>query len=161
MIFIKFESKTLKREKRAILNHLDFDNEKEHILISHIIKEAINKNTILYALKDSSKTLKGILGLIALSASKIEFYKSQKPTITIDLLFVSKKFRKQQFQHFNNQKISEILLEFAVSQSYQTQKIIAVRYLILYPYNQEKKLISFYKKFGFLHLDKEWLYLKL
>lgn len=169
----KFKSYTAskaKQEKRALLNSVEFSSDsskaqREEALLSQALSFAQNNSTKLYTIKDSSSTLKGILGVIALSASDVMIEDTKKPVILIDLLFVSNQYRSTVYEHLDNSKISQLLLEYAVSKFYDVRQHIGVSYLILYPERgrENKNLVSFYQSMGFSYATNkhEWMYVKL
>lgn len=98
------------------------------------------------------------LGCISLSASSV----NDTPSCQIDYLFVDYNYRKQILKELDNLLISEYLILLAVQVSEKTRENIAMKYLVLYPDRQSKKLVNHYKtNFGFNHLTKEWLCIKL
>ena len=150
----KFKSYTAskaKQEKRSLLNSVNFSKDpskaqREKALLSQALSFAQNNSTKLYTIKDTTSTLKGILGFIALSASDVMIEDIKKPVILIDLLFVTNQYRSTVYEHFDNSKISQLLLEYAVSKFYEVREHIGVSYLILYPEKgrENKNLVSFY-----------------
>lgn len=169
----KFKSYTAskaKQEKRALLNVVEFSNDpskvqREETLLSQALSFAQNNSTKLYSIKDTTSKLKGILGLIALSASDVMIEDSKKPVVLIDLLFVSNQYRSNIYEHLDNSKISQLLLEYAVSKFYEVREHVGVSYLILYPERgrENKNLVSFYQSMGFSYATNkhEWMYVKL
>lgn len=109
--------------------------------------------------------LKGILGFIALSASEVMLDDTKKPVVLIDLLFVNKKYRSTIYEHLDNSRISQLLLEYAISKFYEVREHIGVSYLILYPDGgkENSDLVNFYKSMGFSYATNkhEWMYIKL
>jgi len=153
--FISFNSKKLKINKRSLLNILEFKNEKEKLLVEYTLKKAIRGSTKIYFFK-----LKKFIGLVALSTGNIIIDKEIFPSINIDLLFVTKSYRKTLLKEYNK-KISEILLDFCFEISKNIQEKVGVRFISLYPYNNETKLINFYKKYGFIELKNNFMILKI
>ena len=158
--FISFSPRKLKINKRALLSVLEFHNEKEKLLVEYIIKEAIKENSKIYFLK-GFKNLKGYIGVVALSASSIIIDKKIFPAISLDLLFVTNSYRKVRLKELNNKKVSEILLDFCVERSKELKDYIGIRYICLYPYNNEPKLTEFYIKYGFFKLKSNFMLLKI
>jgi len=154
--FVTFNSKKLKLNKRSLLNILEFENEKEKSLVEYTLKKAIRRSTKIYFLK-----IKKFIGVVALSASSVIIEKEIFPAINIDLLFVSKSYRKSLFNELNNKKISEILLDFCIEITQEIKEKIGIRYISLYPYNNETKLIHFYEKYGFIKLKDNFMILKI
>jgi GNAT superfamily N-acetyltransferase len=168
--FTSYSTSSVKLQKRSLLNAVEYSKEnqkatREQALLHQAISFASNNSTKLYSLKDRTKTLQGILGYVALSASEIMIDKSKKPVVLIDLLFVNSKYRSKTYTHFENTKISQLLLEYAITKFYDVREHIGVNYLILYPENgrTNEKLVSFYKSMGFEYATKkhEWMYIKL
>jgi len=166
--FISYSSSKVKQEKRALLNVSSFSDDfkrarREEALLSQALSYAQNGSTKLYAVKNSK--LKGILGFIALSASEILIDDIKKPVVLIDFLFVNKQYRSKKYKELGNIKVSQILLEYAISKFYEVRECIGVNYLVLYPEKgrKNKNLVSFYKSMGFEYATKkhEWMYVKL
>lgn len=165
-----YSSSKVKSEKRSLLNAIEFSNQyeksdREKALLQQTIALVGNNSTKLYTLKDNSSKLKGILGFIALSASEVLIDKTKKPVVLIDLLLVNNLYRAKEYEHFENTKVSQLLLEYAVAKFYNVQEHIGVSYLVLYPDGGQEntKLVNFYKSVGFSYAtDKhEWMYIKL
>jgi len=154
--FIYFSPKKLKLHKRSLLNVLEFKNEKEKILVEFVIKSAINESTNLYALKD-----KKIIALIALSASSIMIDKKFFPAVNIDLLFVNNSYRNKVLKELNGNKVSSYLVDFAIFNANEVKNRVAVRFLSLFPFNKEEKLIRLYEKMGFFKLKSGFMVMKI
>jgi hypothetical protein len=154
--FIYFSPKKLKLHKRSLLNVLEFKNEKEKILVEFVIKSAINESTNLYALKD-----KKIIALIALSASSIMIDKRFFPAVNIDLLFVNNSYRNKVLKELNGNKVSSYLVDFAIFNANEVKNRVAVRFLSLFPFNKEEKLIRLYEKMGFFKLKSGFMVMKI
>jgi len=168
--FNSYSSSKIKSEKRSLLNGVEFSSdikkaEREKALLAQAISSAQNNSTKLYSMRDTNSVLSGILGYIALSASEVMIEKSKKPVVLIDLLFVNNNYRSNTYEHFDNSKVSQLLLEYSVSKFYEVREHIVVSYLILYPDGgkENKVLVDFYKSMGFSYAtDKhEWMYIKL
>lgn len=148
-------------EKKAF----EYKRKEEKILISEIIKAGIRNNTKIYTLNDSSNTVTNPIGMIAISTSKIPVNKhSVLPCIELDLLFINNKYRKQKLEELDKSTFGEDLLLRVISIAIKLSKQVGVRYLILTPMGHEKKLVEFYKKFGFEYIPtkiKEWMYLNI
>jgi len=165
-----YSASKVKSEKRSLLNAIEFNDnytkqEREKALLHQAIALAGNSNTKLYTIKDSSSKLKGVLGFIALSASEVLLDKTKKPVILIDLLLVNNLYRSKEYEHFENTKVSQLLLEYAVTKFYAVQKHIGVTYLVLYPDGgkENTNLVEYYKSMGFAYATNkhEWMYIKL
>ena len=142
------DPKKLKLNKRSLFNVVEFHNnyqraEREKSLLSQAISYAQYNSTKLYSLRDGTSELTGILGFIALSASEVVINDTKKPIVLIDLLFVNSDYRGKIYPQLDNEKISAILLEFAIEQFYKVREHIGVSYLVLYPDGgiQNKKLV--------------------
>jgi len=168
--FNSYSSSKVKSEKRSLLNALEFSNnytksQREQALLTKAISYAQNDSTKLYSLRDTSSKLKGILGLVALSASEVIIDKTKKPVVLIDLLFVNNNYRSKTYEHLDNSKISQLLLEYAGSKFYEVREHIGVSYLVLYPDGgkDNTELVNFYKSMGFSYATNkhEWMYIKL
>jgi len=169
-IFTPYTASTAKSEKRSLLNAIEFsDNplkaEREKALLSKALSFAANNSTRLYSMRDTTGTLKGILGFIALSASEVLLDDTKKPVVLVDLLIVNNKYRSNIYEHLDNVKISQLLLEYAGAQFYKVREHIGVSYLVLYPDGgkENRVLVDFYKTMGFSYATKkqEWMYIKL
>jgi hypothetical protein len=168
--FCTYSSSKVKIEKRSLLNAVEFSDEhnkaeREKALLTQALSSTQNNSTKLYSLRDSSLYLKGILGFIALSASEVMLDDTKKPVVLIDLLFVNKKYRSTIYEHLDNSRISQLLLEYAISKFYEVREHIGVSYLILYPDGgkENSDLVNFYKSMGFSYATNkhEWMYIKL
>ena len=116
--FKSYTSSNVKSEKRSLLNAIEFSDdytkaEREKALLSKAISFAGNNGSKLYTIKDTSSTLKGILGFIALSASEVMIDKTKKPVVLIDLILVDNTYRSKTYEHLDNSKVSRLLLEYA------------------------------------------------
>ena len=168
--FTSYDPKKLKLNKRSLTNSIEFHSNnhranREDALLSQAISYAINGNTKLYTLKDTSSVLKGILGILALSVSEVLIDNTKKPIVLIDLLLVNNKYRSQQYTHFDNSKISTLLIEYAIIKAQEVKELVGVSYIALYPDGGKDniKLIDFYKSLGFDFITNkhEWMYIKL
>lgn len=168
--FTKYEAKTVKLNKRSITYAVEFHEDhirkqREEALFSQALSYAQNGNTKLYSLKDTTKELTGILGLIALSVSEVQIEKTKKPVALIDFLFVNNKYRSKTYHHLDDSKVSTLLIELAISKAMEASDILGISYLILYPEGGKDnvKLVEFYKSIGFDFLTNkhEWMYIKL
>ncbi len=74
-------------------------------------------------------------------------------------------YRSKIYEHLDNSKISQLLLEYAASQFYEVREHIGVSYLILYPDGGKENinLVEYYKSMGFSYATNkhEWMYMKL
>ena len=168
--FNSYTSSKVKSEKRSLLNAIEFDKDyfkakREKALLNQAISFAGNNSTKLYSIKDTNSILKGILGFVALSASEVMIDKTKKPVVLIDLLLVNNIYRSKVYEHLDNSKVSQLLLEYAASKFYEVREHIGVSYLVLYPDGgkENKNLVDFYKSMGFSYVTSkhEWMYIKL
>lgn len=168
--FKSYTASNIKSEKRSLVNAIEFNSDfkkaqREQALLTKALSFAQNNSTKLYSLRDSSSQLKGILGYIALSASEVIIDKDKKPVILIDLLLVNNDYRSKIYQHLDNSKVSQLMLEYAISIFYEVREHIGVSYLILYPDGgkENKVLVDFYKSMDFSYMTNkhEWMYMKL
>ena len=169
-IFTPYTASTAKSAKRSLLNAIEFSDDpskaqREKALLSKALSFAANDSTRLYSMRDTTGKLKGILGFIALSASEVLLDDTKKPVILVDLLIVNNKYRSNVYEHLDNLKISQLLLEYAGAQFYKVREHVGVSYLVLYPDGgkENKVLVDFYKTMGFKYATKkqEWMYIKL
>ncbi len=167
---ISHEPKTLKTKKRSLFNVVEFHDdhhraEREKSLLNQAISYAQNNSTKLYSLRDNTSELKGILGFVALSASEVIINDTKKPIVLIDFLFVNNNYRGKEYPQLDNEKISAVLLEFAIEQFYEVREHVGVSYLVLYPDggSENERLVEFYEamNFKFATSKKEWMYIKL
>lgn len=168
--FISYDAKKVKLNKRAFFNVVEFHDdynraEREKSLLNQAISYAQHNSTKLYALRDNTLTLKGVLGYLALSASEVVVNDTKKPIVLIDFLFVNNKYRGKEYTELDNEKVSALLLEYAMAKFYEVREYIGVSYLVLYPDggSDNKKLVDFYESmnFKFATSKKEWMYIKL
>jgi len=164
------DPKKLKTNKRSLFNVVEFNDDyqraqREKSLLSQAVSYAQNNSTKLYSLRDSTSQLKGILGFLALSASEVVINDTKKPIVLVDLLFVNNKYRGKEYPQLDNEKVSAILLEFAIEEFYEVREHIGVSYLVLYPDGgrENERLVEFYESmnFKFATSKKEWMYIKL
>lgn len=168
--FTKYKPSTVRLNKRSLCNSIEFHedyqrSQREEALFSQALSYAQNGSTKLYALKDNTKQLNGVLGFIALSVSEVVVNGTKKPTALIDFLFVNSKYRSKQYHHLDNSKVSTLLIEFAISKALEASEILGISYLILYPDGGKDnlKLVNFYNSIGFKFITNkhEWMYIKL
>ncbi len=114
-------------------------------------------------LSDNSKTIKGKLGLIALSNGSLELEDKKLPAIIIDFVFVDNRYRGDSVN--TDIKVSQMLLYYAIQKAIEISQTVGIRYLILRPDGgkENKRLVTFYESMQFKYMtDKhEWMYLKL
>ncbi len=138
--------------------------EREKAILHQTFIDAGLNNTQITTVMDNSKVLTGPLGLVALSVGKIDLDDKAFPAIIIDYLFVDYQHRKKTYEHLE-EKISQMLLYYAIQTSIEISKLAGVRYLVLRPDGgkENKKLVSFYTsmKFKYMTEHNEWMFLKL
>ena len=168
--FKSYTSSNVKSEKRSLLNAIEFNDditkaEREKALLTKAISFAQNNSTKLYSLRDTSSQLKGILGYLALSASEVIIDETKKPAVLIDLLLVHNNYRSKVYEHLDDSKISQLMIEYAISKFYEVREHVGVSYLILYPDGgkENRVLVDFYKSMDFSYATNkhEWMYMKL
>jgi len=126
------------------------DNERQYV--RQIAKLAKNHQTRIRLLADTDNTPHGF---VALSLSHL----LDSPCIVIDYLFTSKQYRGITFQELG-MKISERLVDFAISTATEINDKVPIRYIALM--TGHDNLVSFYGKWGFRNLDKTgWMYLRI
>lgn len=164
---VAYSTPTLKNNKDFLANtafeyHSDLNRKKsEKALIVESVKLGIKEKTKIYKVIDSSDEFTDIVGIFALSASKIEVNKNAAiPCAELDLFFLNNKYRKIDI---GNNTLGEEVFSMIIALVIEVSKKIGINYLILIPLGQNAKLISFYKNFGFDHIPtkKDWMYLKL
>jgi len=136
----------------------------EKVLLSEIISSGTKNQTKIYKFVDSSEELSDIVGLIALSASKIAIHKTSVfPCAQLDLLFINHKYRKDTYTELEDSTLGEELMQTAISLVLSLANQIGIRYITLIPLGHEEKLVNFYKKFNFDYIEKgsDFMYLNL
>lgn len=136
-------------KKRLIQDTQNFSDEKpqanrEIRFVKQTFKDALNDNTIIYTLEDIEG--ENLYGFIALSATRLNNF----PALMIDYVFVPKEYRKQELENTYGQKPSTILLTEAFLLGQDLKKQLGLKYLVLYPDNEDKRLIEYYREtYGF------------
>ena len=126
----------------------------EDDLLQNIIKRALNNKTRLHILCDERDKVSIPCGLIALNFEMVGEFSS----LSIDLLFISKSYRGIHYDDIDN-KISYFLLDFALQEAIEMNKISKLDAVILTPINECVKNV--YIQYGFEEFDEDWLYLSL
>ena len=133
------------------LSHdLDLSN-RESLFIKDICKRIEKSKTVLYILKNDDD----IIGLVALAATSIK----DQPSVQIDYIFVSQKYRGQRIEQLDNCKPFKYLIDISVNIAKDFKSAIGLRYLVLSPDNDDLK--EKYKQVNFQKLDNDWMYLKI
>jgi len=133
------------------LSHdLDLSN-RESLFIKDICKRIEKSKTVLYILKNDDD----IIGLVALAATSIK----DQPSVQIDYIFVSQKYRGQRIEQLDNCKPFKYLIDISVNIAKDFKSAIRLRYLVLSPDNDDLK--EKYKQVNFQKLDNDWMYLKI
>jgi len=165
--FKQLSASSCKKSKKLITDSFHFHpdrQEREKAILTQTFIDAGLNNTQITVIKDSSNTLKGTLGLIALSVGKIDLDEKAFPTVVIDYLFVDYRHRKQRYEHLE-EKVSHMLLIYAIQTAIEISKLAGVRYLVLRPDGgkENKKLVAVYTamKFMYMTAQNEWMFLKL
>jgi hypothetical protein len=131
-------------------NDLDLSN-RESLFIKDICKRIEKSKTVLYILKNDDD----IIGLVALAATSIK----DQPSVQIDYIFVSQKYRGQRIEQLDNCKPFKYLIDISVNIAKDFKSAIGLRYLVLSPDNDDLK--EKYKQVNFQKLDNDWMYLKI
>ena len=165
--FKQLSSSSCKKSKKIILDSFKFHptrGNREKAILSQIFTDASLGNTQITSITDTTKTLSGSLGLVALSVGELELDDRTFPSVIIDYLFVDYKHRNRIHKHLG-EKVSKMLLIYAIQTAMEISKLAGVRYLILRPDGgkEHQNLVSFYESMEFKYMtDKhEWMYLKL
>ena len=124
---------------------------RESLFIKDICKRIEKSKTVLYVLKNDDD----IIGLVALSATSI----NDQPSIQVDYIFVSEKYRGQKIAELDNCKPFRYLIDLSISLAKDFKSSIGLRYLVLSPDNDDLK--EKYKQVDFKILDNDWMYFKL
>ncbi len=165
--FKQLSSSSCKKSKKIIIDSFEFHptrGNREKAILSQIFTDASLGNTQITSITDTTKTLSGSLGLVALSVGELELDDRTFPSVIIDYLFVDYKHRNRIHKHLG-EKVSKMLLIYAIQTAMEISKLAGVRYLILRPDGgkEHQNLVSFYESMEFKYMtDKhEWMYLKL
>lgn len=167
---LAYSTRTLKSNKdfltkTAFQKHPNTTRQKlEKNLIDEVVKYGIKEKTKVYKVMDKTGTLDKIIGMVALSASKIEVDKNAViPCAELDLLYINNLYRKTKYEAIENRTLGEELLLTIISLVAELSKSIGIKYLILIPLGQVEELKNFYKQFGFetMPTQKDWMYLKI
>ncbi len=137
---------------------------REKAILLQTLSDASLDNTIVTKITNSTNKLNGTLGLVALSVGKLELDNKSFPAVIVDYLFVDNEHRNKIYKHLE-EKISTLLLYYAIQTAKEISQLAGTRYLILRPDGgkEHKSLIAFYESMSFRYMtDKhEWMYLKL
>jgi hypothetical protein len=138
--------------------------DREKAILLQTLTDASLDNTVITKIVDSTNEINGTLGLVALSVGKLELDDTSFPAVIIDYLFVDYEHRTKVYEHFE-EKISTLLLYYAIQTAQEVSKLAGTRYLILRPDGgkEHKNLVTFYESMNFRYMTKkhEWMYLKL
>jgi len=124
----------------------------EKDLLASIIDHAVNKKSRLHILYDERDEKSIPCGLIALNFEMVGSFSA----LSIDFIFISQSYRGKVFQEINS-KISFYLLNFALQEAIEMNKISQLDAVILTPINKCVKRV--YAEFGFEEFDDGWMYL--
>jgi len=166
-IFKLLTASSCKKSKKMIVDSFSYHpdrGDKEKAILLQTLCDASLENTRVTKITDSSKKIKGTLGLVALSVGKLELNDKSLPAVIIDYLFVDNKHRNEVYEHIG-EKVSTLLLYYAIQTAQEISQLAGARYLILRPDGgkEHKSLVAFYESMNFRYMtDKhEWMYLKL
>jgi hypothetical protein len=127
--------------------------ERERSLLKASFKQVEKSKSVAYLLKFNDISL----GFIALSVTSVNEF----PSLQIDYLFVSNQYRKEKLSYLEDNTVSEYLIILSTHIANEIKEKVGLKYLVLYPDQQNKNLIARYKKIGFKVLNKEWMFIKL
>ncbi|MEA2017199.1 MAG: hypothetical protein U9N59_02015 [Campylobacterota bacterium] len=131
---------------------LNKSEEIEKQLLDNIIQRAIENKTKLHILYDERDISKSIpCGLLALNFEVVGDFSA----LSIDFIFISKNYRGIFINEIDS-KISAYLLEFALMQAVEMNKVSQLDAVILNPINECVSKI--YIEFGFEEFGDGWLY---
>ena len=147
--FKQLSSSSCKKSKKIIIDSFEFHptrGNREKAILSQIFTDASLGNTQITSITDTTKTLSGSLGLVALSVGELELDDRTFPSVIIDYLFVDYKHRNRIHKHLG-EKVSKMLLIYAIQTAMEISKLAGVRYLILRPDGgkEHQNLVSFYE----------------
>ena len=161
---------TLKANKKFFLgNPIEFYDKdpkrakQEKLLLQSTFKQALNRNTKLYKVRNKSKEIIDNLGFFAISVGNIDVNGSKIPSAVLDYFILNNKFRKYLCEP-NQYTIGIELFREILTIISDTSNTIGIRYFILEPLNKEKDLVNFYIKFGFNFIPQKnstWMYLDI
>lgn len=165
--FKSLSPETCKKSSQVILDDFEYHQSRgvrEKAILAQTLSDASSKNTKVTVIHDMSKQIPGRLGLVALSLGELEVDDKKLPSIIIDYLFVDNRYRKTTYPHLFD-RISKMLLIYAIQQAVEISKLAGARYLILRPDGgqENRNLVAFYKsmKFRYMTPKHKWMYLKL
>jgi hypothetical protein len=124
---------------------------REELFIKDICKRVTKSKSVLYVLKYKNS----IIGLISLSVISI----MEQPSLQIDYIFVSERYRGNKMEILEYNKPFRYLIKLAVEIAQKISKEVGLRYIVLSPDTDNLK--EKYSKVNFQQLDKEWMYLKI
>jgi len=164
--FKQLSSSSCKKSKNIIIESFEYHPHRgirEKEILTQTFIDASLGNTRITIISDDSKTIKGKLGLIALSNGSLELEDKKLPAIIIDFVFVDNRYRGSSIDI--DTKVSQMLLYYAIQKAIEISQTVGIRYLILRPDGgkENKRLVAFYESMEFRYMtDKhEWMYLKL
>ena len=156
-----------KKELLNIVQEFEFSNHRkskcyeegksenlEQTLINNIVDRAADNKTRLHILYDERNNKSLPCGLIALNFEMVGEFSA----LSVDLLFISKSYRAVYFKELNN-KISSFLLDFALQEALEMNKISQLDAVLLAAINECVKEV--YINYGFEEFSDDWLYLRM
>ncbi|WP_294965090.1 hypothetical protein [Sulfurimonas sp.] len=165
--FKQLSSSSCQKSKQMIADSFSYHptrGQREKAILMQTLSDASLGNTLITKVTDSTKSITGTLGLVALSVGKLELEDKSFPSVIVDYLFVDYEHRNKIYEHLE-EKVSTSLLYYAIQIAEEIARLAGVRYLILRPDGgkENKKLVAFYESMEFRYMtDKhEWMYLKL
>jgi len=165
--FKTLSPESCKKSQQHIIDSFEYHEERgdrEKAILAQTLSDAALRITRIAVITDTTKTITGKLGIVALSTSEIELEGAVYPCLRIDYLFVDIRYRRDILGHFNL-KVSEMLLSYAIRQALEISKIAGLRYLVLRPDGgrEHQNLIDFYESMNFRYMTPkhEWMLLKL
>ena len=163
----QLSSSSCKKSKQMIADSFSYHplrGDREKAILLQTLSDASLDNTVVTKILDSTNTIDGTLGLVALSVGKLELEEKSFPAIIIDYLFVDNKHRAKVYEHLE-EKISTLLLYYAIQTAQNVSKLAGARYLILRPDGgkEHQSLVAFYESMNFKYMTNkhEWMFLKL
>jgi len=147
-----FENFELSDHKQSACYEQNKSEIVEKDLLDNIIKRAVENKTRLHILDDERGKVSIPCGLIALNFEMVGEFSS----LSIDLLFISKSYRGIYFDDINS-RISYFLLDFALQEAIEMNKISKLDAVLLTPINDCVKNV--YIQYGFKEFDDDWLYI--
>lgn len=138
-----------------LINQLQESNDslssRDELFIKDICKRVSKSKSVLYILNINDI----VVGFISLSVTTI----AEQPSLQIDYIFISDKYRGKSMEILENNKPFRYLIKMAINIAEEISKNVGLRYIVLSPDNDNLK--EKYKKVGFEKLTDSYMNFKL